>query len=179
VPEYQHLTNDEILHLAEERGQLTEDARLMLEGELHRRKLWSSDIESYSVQRKEVENSEKLKRAVRPYVPNIGLGKRFLGKVNRYRDPSGTFERYDTTLWFVALWFPIFPIATYTVRRDLERWSGLILASNPIAIECHSRNWEQILLTWIKAVLVLWVIVLLLRHPWWPEYLLKRIGRIS
>ena len=159
MPEYQHLTDDEILHLAENRDQLTEDARLVLDGELHRRKLSSSDIDSYRTERVAAEEAEKLKRLTRFYIHRVGLGKKFLGKTNRRRDPSGDFEHYDTTLWFVALWFPIFPIATYTIRRDLERWWGGVSASDEIPLERHPRNWEQILLTWIKTVLLLFALI--------------------
>ena len=116
---------------------------------------------------------------MRSYIAHLGLGKKFLGKTNRHRDASGLIEHCDSTLWFVVLWFPAFPIATYTVRRHLERWWGGISASHETPVERHPCNWEQILLTWIKAMLTLWVIVLLLRHPAWLGYLLKRLSRIS
>lgn len=179
MPEYQDLTDDEILHLAEEREQLTEDARQLLDYELERRKLSSSEINSYVVERLAFEHSEKMKRAVPSYIGDVGRGKKFLGKTNRHRDPSGDFEQYDTTLWFVALWFPVFPIATYTVRRVLERWWGGVSASKERPRERHPRNWEQIVLTWTKAMVVLWAIVLLLRHPWWLAYVLKKTPPVS
>jgi hypothetical protein len=151
MAEYQHLTADELLHLAEEREQLTDEARGALDAELIRRRLSSSDIDSYRQEREAADKAEKLKRIVRFYIHNVGLGKKFLGKTNRHRDPSGLSEKYDTTLWFVVLWFPVFPIATFTVRRDLERWLGMVVASDAVALERHPRNWEQILLTWVKA----------------------------
>jgi hypothetical protein len=173
--EYQHLTADELLHLAEGREQLTDEARLALEAELSRRNLSPPDIESYRQQRESTEKDDKLKRGVRGYIPEVGLGKKFLGKTNRHRDPSGLFEQYDTTFWFVVLWFPVFPIAAFTVRRDLERWLGLTVASGEIALDRHPRNWEQILLTWVKAGSVLLALRLtflsLLRHPEWLRHL--------
>ena len=175
MPEYQHLTDDEILHLAEEREQLTQEAQLALDGELNRRRISPSDIDSYTLERVELESAEKLKRSVSPYIAHVGLGKKFYGKTNRRRDPSGLFELYDSTLWFVALWFPVFPIATYTVRRNFEKWLGFEFASVPIAVKRHLRNWEQIFLTRIKAMLTLWAVILLLRHREWLEYVLKRV----
>ena len=173
--EYQHLTEDELLHLAKEREQLTDDARLALDTELSRRSLWPSDVEAYRVERETADETEKLKRVARFYIHRVGLGKKFLGKAKRHRDPSGLFERYNATLWFVILWVPIFPIATYTVRRDLERWWGGVSASDEIALERHPRNWEQILLTWVKAASVLLalrlIFLLLLRHPQWLKHL--------
>ncbi len=171
MPEYQHLTEGELLRLAEEEEQLTDDARLALDEELCRRQLSSSDIDSYRIERKAAAKADKLKRAVRSYIPDVGLGKKFLGKANRKRDPGGLFELYGATLWFVVLWFPVFPIATFTVRRDLERWWGGISASDPIALERHPRNWEQILLTWVKAASVLLalrlIFLLWVYHPAW------------
>lgn len=175
MPEYQHLTHDELLQLAEDRAQLTDDARLALDGELHRRRLSSSDIDSHRLECKAANEADKLKRAAPDLIVSGGFGKKFFGKVNRHRDSEKLFEQCDTTLWFVVLWFPVFPIATYTVRRDLERWLGMLVASDPIALERHPRDWKQILLTWVKAASVLLVLrlayLLLIHHPEW----LKRI----
>jgi hypothetical protein len=174
MPDYHQLTADELLQLAEEREQLTQEARLALDGELNRRKLSPSDIDSYRVQREEGDKADLLKRAVPRSVPRVGLGKKFLGKTNRRREASGLSEEYETTLWFVVLWFPIFPIATFTVKRELERWLGLTVASSEVAIQRHPRNWEQILLTWVKAALVVlalrFTFQLLLRHPEWLRH---------
>jgi hypothetical protein len=171
VPEYQHLTQDELLHLAAEKEQLTDEARLALEGELNRRKLSRSDIGSYRLESEAADEADKLKRATPSYIRNVGLGKKFFGKTNRHRHTERLFEQYDTTLWFAVLWFPVFPIATYTVRRDLERWLGMLVASDPVAVERHPRNWEQILLTWVKAAAVLLALrltfLLLLHQPEW------------
>lgn len=174
---YQNLTDDEILHLAEDREHLTEDARLVLDGELQRRGLSPSDIDSYRADRVAAEDAEKLKRLTinallcspsRAWHETPWQG-------NRRRDSSGDFEHYEATLWFVAFWFPIFPIATFTVRRDLERWWGGIAASEEIPIERHPRNWEQILGTWSKALVVVWAICLALRllahHPEWLRHM--------
>jgi hypothetical protein len=175
MPEYQYLTQDELLHLAEEKDQLTDDARLALEGELNRRGLSSSDIDSHRVEYEAADKADRLKRAAPSYIHNVGLGKKFFGKTNRHRDTKRLFEQYDTTLWFAILWFPVFPIATYTVRSDLERWLGMLVASDPVPIEHHPRNWEQILLTWAKAAAVLLALrltfLLVLRHPEWLRHL--------
>jgi hypothetical protein len=158
VPDYQHLTDDELLHLAEDRDELTDDARFTLDAELSQRRLSSSDIDSYRTERLAVENAEKLKHAPRPLIPDVGLGKKFYGKTNRRRDPEGNFEQYAATLWFIVFWFPVFPIATYTVRREFERWWGGVSASEEIPIERHPRNWGQILLTWVKATALLFAL---------------------
>jgi hypothetical protein len=175
MAQYQDLTEDELLNLASEREQLTDEARLALESELGRRKLSEPEVNAYKRQRADDDEAEKLRRAKRQTVRDIG--RKFLGKSNRRRDPSGVFELYESTLWFVVLWFPVYPIATYTVRRDLERWLGMTFASDEIALERHPRDWEMILLTWVKAsALVLGLRLLylvMLHHPEWVKRLFK------
>jgi hypothetical protein len=131
--QYQHLTEDELLHVADESEQLTDEARLALESELRRRNLSTSEVKAYNRQCADDNEADKLRRARRQVIPNLGLGEKFLGKTNCRRDPSDLFELYESTLWFVVLWFPVYPFATYTVRRDLERWwLGMAFTSNEI-----------------------------------------------
>jgi hypothetical protein len=175
MAEYQFLTVDELLNLAEDREQLTQEARVALDSELIRRRLFPSDIAAYRLQRADADNADKLKRATPDLILSGGFGKKFLGKTNRHPDPSGLFEQYDATLWFVVLWFPVFPIASYTVRRELEGWLGMVVPSEAVALERHPQNWEQILLTWVKAALLLLALrlafLLLLRHPEWLRHI--------
>ena len=174
---YQHLTEDELLHIAEEKEQLTDEARLALESEFKRRNLSTSEVDAYRRQYADDNEADKVRRARRQLVPNVGLGKKFLGKTNYRRDPSDVFELYESTLWFVVFWFPVYPIATYTVRRDLDRWLGMTFASDEVALDRHPRNWEMILLTWVKAsafVLALRLMfLLLLHHPEWLKHLFR------
>jgi hypothetical protein len=175
MAEYQYLTVDELLNLVADREQLTEEARVALDSELIRRRLFPSDIAAYRLQRADADNADKLKRATPDLILSGGFGKKFLGKANRHRDPSGLFEQYDATLWFVVLWFPVFPIASYTVRREFERWLGMVVPSEAVALERHPRNWEQILLTWVKAAFLLLALrlafLLLVRHPDWSRHI--------
>jgi len=53
---------------------------------------------------------------------------------------------YHSTLWFAVLWFPVFPSATYTVRSDLERWLGILVASDPVPIERHPETGNRFFL---------------------------------
>lgn len=153
--EYGTLTEDELLQIAGEREQLTDEARMALEAELRRRNLTAQKIQTYAAESAAADEADKLRRAAAKTVAHGSFGKRFFGRANRRRDPSGSFELSESTLWFVVLWIPVYPIATFTVRRDLERWLGMVFVSGPLAVEHHSRNWEQILLTWVKTMAVL------------------------
>lgn len=62
MPDYHHLTDDELLHIAEERHQLTDEARQTLDAELHSRKLTRADLDTYRVGHEEAERADQLKR---------------------------------------------------------------------------------------------------------------------
>jgi len=159
VPEYQTLTDDEVLQLAAERDELTADAQLVLDSELARRRLSIEDVHSHKIA---YDHSKKLEQARtqrmilrRGARDQSGIGFRFLGKRNVRRDPSDQFEECDSPRWFTVLWIPVFPIGTFTVRRTIRRWMGIRFKSDPQIITRHPRNWEQILLTWGETAAVL------------------------
>jgi hypothetical protein len=183
IPEYQYLTTDEILRIASQKEQLTDEARMALETELTRRKLSDGEVQSYKEEYLAAERVEKVRAANRitgsSWFSQRGVGFKFLGKSNGRRDPSGRVEEYESTQWFIIFWFPVYPVATFTVRRTLSRWLGIVPKSQPHTIQRHPRNWEQILTTWIKAALILWAILLLLRHPEWLVHLFKRVKEPS
>jgi len=175
VPEYLNLTDDEVLQLAVELGELTDDARLALDSELSRRKLSVKDIQSHKIA---YEHAQKLEQARtqrrilnRGSYNNSGIGFGFRGKRNVHRDPSGQSEQYDSTRWFVVFWIPIFPIATFTVRRTITRPMGINFKSDPQIVARHPRDWEHILRTWVKTAAILLALRLLYLfleyHPEW------------
>jgi len=101
MPEYQSLTDDEVLQIATEREQLTDDARSMLDSELALRKLSIKDVQSQKIA---YERAEKLERARLGHkilsqrtFSRRGFGINFFGKTNVRRDPAGHFEEYDAT----------------------------------------------------------------------------------
>jgi hypothetical protein len=181
MPDYQGLTDDEVLQIATEREQLTDDARTVLESELARRRLSIKDVHSHKIA---YEHAQKLEQSrtqhkilSRRSYDRSGIGFKFLGKRNFRRDPSGQSEEYESTRWFVVLWIPVFPIGTFTVRRTILRRMGIPFKSDPQIIERHPRNWEQILLTWVKTAAVLMVLRLaylfLVFHAEWLRRILK------
>jgi len=178
VADYQHLTDDEVLQIANELAQLTDDARTVLDSELARRKLSIEDVRSQKLaylRALRLESARTQHRLFNGWPYDGGIGVTFIGKRNLRQGPSEESEEYETTRWFAVFWFPVFPIASFTVRRFRSRWLGLTLWSTPAIIARHPRNWEQILLTWVKAVsvvLALWLAYLyLIYHP----ELLRRI----
>ncbi len=154
--EYEKLTDDEIIRLAAERDQLTEEARFALDAELNRRRIGIDEIKVFEAAlRADREEEEKVKRS------NLfrGTNKQFYGKGRYTCNEDHRIEEFDTTLWFVVFFFPLVPLGSYRIRRRLRpRWN--ILASDTIhVVQRLPTNWEQILLTWITALgvlLLLW-----------------------
>jgi hypothetical protein len=160
------LTQDELPHLADERNELTDEARLTLEGKLTRRGIGLEQIQNYRAETIAIRQAKELE--VRPRL-HRGIGTKFYGKSNYSHDVRCRIEEFDTTLWFVVIFFPLIPIASYRIRRSFRsRWN--ILASDSFhVLRRLPRNWEQILATWIKAMAVLLFLRFLI--PWSLEYL--------
>ena len=167
MPDYQQLTNEEIMSLASQRGDLTDEARLALDCEQRSRNITPQTISSYAAETVRMKQAEALNIGI-PRT-HRGIGRRFFGKNNYQLDSQFAFEEFDTTLWFVLFWFPLVPLGTYRVRRKRRRswWRGILGEDDLSVIHKLRRNWEQIFLTWIEAVLITFAILLIL--PWLLE----------
>lgn len=164
VAQYQHLSDDEILNLARDETNLTDEARKALSVELSRRNISLSDIQTYAAETGALETAEnhELRKLL---APKVYGNKKFLGKNNFIGDASSGSEEYDATLWFVVYWFPLFPLGTYRVRRNRSRKRWWNFFNPDIAIVTKlPLNWEQILRTWLIAVPVLFAAILILPH---------------
>lgn len=114
------MTPDELLRLALERDQLTGDAQLALDVELSKRQITASDLASFKTESLAVQVEQD--RNIDSFSLSSGsLGRKFFGRKKFTHDPRFRIEEYDTTLWFFAFWFPVFPIASYRIRRLFHR----------------------------------------------------------
>jgi hypothetical protein len=146
------------MRLALERDQLTEEAQLALEVEICTRRISPIDLASFRTE--SLATQAEQDRNVGPITTSAHIGKRFFGRKNLSHDPRLRTEEFDTTLWFFALWFPIFPVGSYRIRRLYHRRFHFCQSDVfHVLKKYEARDWEQILSTWIKAMLV----VLLLR----------------
>ena len=163
VPDYRSLSDDEVLRIATRPQDLTDEARNLLDAELRQRSIRSHDIDEYRALVTEFETSEAAKVAV-PFTTR-GMGRKFYGKSNYQYDPISNSEEFDATSWFVFMMFPLIPLGSYRVQRQhRENWWDRIFGDNKFEVlKKLPRNWQQIVLTWIKAVLV--VIVIRLSLP--------------
>jgi hypothetical protein len=76
MPEYAHLTDDEILYLAEQRGEMTDEGKLSLDLELSRRNMTVADVQAYSAESQRLsETPDPSLFTARVYHP-YGIGKK-------------------------------------------------------------------------------------------------------
>jgi hypothetical protein len=80
MPEYQDLTEEELLHLAGERQQLTDEARFRLDAELSRRGISRKQIEAYESESRTLREEEQ--RDVGNVTTSGRIGKHFYGRSN-------------------------------------------------------------------------------------------------
>jgi hypothetical protein len=155
VPDHQHLTRDELMRLASERAVLTEEAQLALDAEISDRRITSLEISSFKAESLAAQ-AEQDRQVGSVATSSSYVGKRFFGRKNLTHDSRSRIADYDTTLWFFTFWFPIVPLGTYRIRRlYYRRWSFYTSDVFHVLQKRPQRDWEQILLTWIKATLVL------------------------
>lgn len=113
--------------------------------ELNRRNLSShGQIEASAAEEKTYKHLDEIN------VRNLGLshrgiGKKFYGKFNR--EFAGLREEYDTSLFAVVFYFPLFPMGTYRCAR--EQNSGTFEIMDKKALD-----WGQVALVWIKALAI-------------------------
>jgi len=160
MPNYEHLTRDELLYLAQQRDQLTHEARESFDVELASRKVTAEEIQSYA---RETAADERIKqrRKERSRYAYETRSSRFFGKKNRYQDPGQRIEEFDTTRWFV-IWIPLVPLASYRIRRLYRHWWTLCPSTKLHILETRPRDWQQIFLTWGKTAVIALAIFLAL-----------------
>jgi hypothetical protein len=171
TPNYGALTLDELLRLANQRDDLTDEARLALDAELSRRQVTPEVLAAGRAEMTKFEREQA--REVRELsFGHGGIARKLFGKSHYVCDEQHRIEEFQTTLWFVLLWIPIFPIGTFQIRRRFRRWWQFWASERYHVIERLPRDWEQILLTWIKTVAVL--LALRLAELWILKPLLYR-----
>jgi hypothetical protein len=79
MPDYQYLTQDELLNLTQQRNQLTDEARLELDLELSKRGIGATEIVRYSRESlaQQKANERRIRRSSNFYETR---NKRFIGK---------------------------------------------------------------------------------------------------
>lgn len=153
MPDYQYLTEDELLSLAQQKDQFTNAARYDLDAELSKRRIGAVEVTHYAGEllAEQKADERKIQRSRNFYETR---NKRFIGKKNRKLDPRLRVDEFDTTLWIV-FWIPLVPLGSYRIRRRFRRLWNPCRPRRLHVLEMKPRDWEQILFTWVKTAAVL------------------------
>jgi len=157
MPQYEYLTDSEIMNLTGQIQDLTPEAQSELQIEIKRRNITSDILHSYQEESSKIKQEEMLKIRLRSY---RGTGTKLYGETSRNFDALSGDETFETTLWFVIFWFPLFPIASYEIKlRYRENWWERILPNTEFTVlRKLPRNWYQIFFTWIKAIAIVFAL---------------------
>ena len=157
--EYQNKSDEELLRLALDAGDLIPEANLLLGNELSRRGINSPErLATFRVE-EERRKEEERNRSVRLFVFHpYGIGRDRFGKADRFYDPITRIERFRTTVFIVLIWFPLIPTGTFLIEKKRSLFSdrAKILKRLPL-------DWEQILQVWVVAASILLGIILVIR----------------
>lgn len=163
VEGYQSKTDEELLRLALHPEQLTPEANTVLNSELARRRIDSTERLKEFREEEEQEERERSKVLLRQFIIHpYGIGRKRFGKAERTHNPETGMEQFRTTLFVVFFYFPLIPTGTFLVERKRA------FLSNPMTIlEKLPLDWEQALKVWVVAsaalLALIWVFKLLPR----------------
>jgi hypothetical protein len=145
---YSVLSDSELLHLAEARGELTEAGRAALTAEMAKRNLGEHDVAEYAAERLALiqrEQNEAAAKGIHWGFDFAIAGKRLFGSSDRVYNAETTFEEFDAGLWFTILGFPVVPLRTVRIRRNTQDRAEFAV------IACRPRDWQKIRETWLYA----------------------------
>jgi hypothetical protein len=146
---YARLSDDEILHIASDYVSLEQDAQASLAVELGRRNLTQTDVLQHQERVASFEpevvwgRDEHIARSVN------GFGTAIYGKRDFERDGS-----FVATKWVVALFFPLFPLASMRVKVIKGGW---FRRDSYLVRQRTSPNWKQVACVYCYFLLLLFV----------------------
>lgn len=151
---YQHMTDGQLLQVANEGG-LVPEAELIIAEELHRRNLKKSDLPKYRPSARERLESESHERWF-PLVRYHSLGFGFYGR--KYLNENDRKENIQVRTKFFVFTIPLVPIASYRFKCSGDsnkrfQWNTQYRVLNRVPL-----NWDQVFLTWAKTAA--WIIAL-------------------
>jgi hypothetical protein len=161
--EYGTKTDEELLRLALEPDELTDEARFALSAELRTRGIDTPTRLAALRNEEESRKDEQAKNIGRmgllhPY----GIGRSRFGKADYRFDSQSGLEEFVTTVFVVLLWFPLIPTGTYRIQRKRAFFSGQMTVLEKLPLD-----WEQVLKVWVIAagslLLLVWAFKLLPR----------------
>jgi hypothetical protein len=161
--EYQRKTDEELLRLALDRTQLTPEASSILNDELSRRRINTTErLGAFSAE-EELRKEEQRNDAGKLFVIHLyGIGRKRFGKAECVNNLETGMERFRTTVFVVLFWLPLIPTGTFLVERERAFFSSQFTVLKRLPLD-----WEQVLKVWVVAsaclLALIWIFKLLPR----------------
>ena len=155
--EYETKSDDELLLLAIDPSELTDDANQALSAELRKRGLASKEIDSFKQsesQRKQKEESDIGHLSVNS---RYGIGRQRFCKGDYSFDVATETEEFTTTVFILIFFLPLIPVGTYRVRRSKKS-----LANKLRGIQKLPLDWGQVMQVWLVTIIGLFLVILAL-----------------
>lgn len=157
--EYQSKTDEELLRLALDAADLTPEANVLLNNELSRRGINSTERLTAFREEEEQRKSEERKETGSLFVLYpYGIGRDRFGKADRVYDRTTRLERFKTTVFVVLIWFPLIPTGTFLVEKKRSLFSNHVTILRRLPLD-----WEQVLQVWVVATGILLSVIIAFR----------------
>ena len=157
---FERKSDEELLRLEMESGSLTPEATATLTNELAKRRINSAErISAFRDGEKRREEAQSKNPGNLFLHFRFGIGRWYLGKAERVRDPNTGTERFKTTVFILLLWFPLIPTGSYLVEKQRGVGSRGITILKKLPLD-----WKQVLRVWAVAIVGLVVIISVLRR---------------
>ena len=155
---YASMLDGQLLQAANEGG-LVDEAKQALAEELRRRGLKKSDL----IHHKESPRARLRKEAAEREFSLSGYGGTgvlFFGR--HYLNPMDKEANIQLrTKWIALCWLPLIPLASYRFKCKRQGWK-FCYWTDQLVLNQVPFNWDQVLLTWLKATPVYLSILALL-----------------
>jgi len=160
---YKEKSDDQLLRLALDPSDLTDEARLALSAELHTRGIDNpSQMAAFRLEEERSKEEQSKQIGHLGVYHRFGLGRLRFCKFDYKFDSESGLEQFVTTVFVVLLWLPLIPIGTYRIQRRRAFFSTPITVLERLPL-----NWEQVLTVWVVTMgallVVIWVFKLLPR----------------
>ena len=160
---YKEKSDDELLRLALDPSDLTDEARLALSAELHTRGIDNqSQMAAFRLEEERSKEEQSKQVGHLGIYHRFGLGRLRFCKSDYKLDRESGLEQFVTTVFVVLLWLPLIPIGTYRIQRRRAFFSTPITVLERLPLD-----WDQVLavgvVTMGALLVVIWVFKLLPR----------------
>jgi hypothetical protein len=156
--EYENKSDQELLLLAVDPSQLTDNANQALSTELRKRGLASQKINDF--RQVESERKQKEENDIGRLWLNTryGVGRQRFCKGDYSFDLASETEEFTTTVFILILFLPVIPVGTYRVKRNKQSFAKQLRGIQKLPLD-----WGQVMQVWLITMIVVLLIIVAIK----------------